>query len=93
MSSRLMPPKVGSREAMMSTSLSTSVSSSSISNTSILANFLNNTAFPSMTGLDAKGPMFPRPSTAVPLVITPTRFPRAVTRATSVGFLTIIPQA
>ena len=33
---------------------------------------------PSITGLAASGPMSPRPSTAVPLVMTATRLPRAV---------------
>src|SRR6516162_3366346 len=42
------------------------------------ANFLKRQAFPSMTGLPASGPMLPRPSTAVPLVTTATRLPRAV---------------
>jgi hypothetical protein len=46
-----------------------------------LANFLNSTALPSITGLAASGPMAPRPSTAVPLVMTPTRLARAVKRA------------
>ena len=73
MSSRLMPPKVGSSAAMMSTSLSGSCSSSSMSNTSMPANFWNSTPLPSITGLPASGPMSPRPSTAVPLVITATR--------------------
>ena len=40
------------------------------------ANFLNSTALPSITGLAASGPIAPRPSTAVPLLITPTRLPR-----------------
>ncbi len=44
MSSRLMPPKVGSSEAMMSISLSGSRSASSMSNTSTPANFLNRQA-------------------------------------------------
>ncbi|CUI45912.1 Uncharacterised protein [Achromobacter xylosoxidans] len=78
MSSRLMPPKVASRPAMISTSLSGSVSLISMSNTSSPANFLNSTALPSITGLEASAPILPRPSTAVPLVITPTRLPRAV---------------
>ncbi|CUI65493.1 Uncharacterised protein [Achromobacter aegrifaciens] len=78
MSSRLIPPKVASRPAMISTSLSGSVSLISISKTSRPANFLNSTALPSITGLEANAPMLPRPSTAVPLVITPTRLPRAV---------------
>ena len=35
---------------------------------------------PSCTGFAAAAPTPPRPGTAVPLVITPTRFPRAVYR-------------
>ncbi len=93
MSSRLMPPKVGSRAATMSTSRSTFFSFTSISKTSILANFLNNTALPSITGLAARGPMSPSPSTAVPLETTATRLPRAVTRAASRGSSTISSQA
>ena len=85
MSSRLMPPKVGSSEAMMSTSLSGSRSSISMSNTSMPANFWNSTPLPSITGLPASGPMSPRPSTAVPLVITATRLPRAVISLACVG--------
>ena len=50
----------------------------SISKTSISANILNNNAFPSITGFDASGPISPSPKTAVPLVITATRFPLAV---------------
>ena len=41
-----------------------------MSNTSMPANFLNSTPLPSITGLAASGPMSPRPSTAVPLVMT-----------------------
>ena len=93
MSSRLMPPKVGSRPAMISTSLSGSVSLISMSNTSRPANFLNSTALPSITGLEASAPMLPRPSTAVPLEITPTRLPRPVKRNTLAGSATISSQA
>ena len=50
----------------------------SMSNTSMPANFLNRTALPSITGLEASGPILPRPSTAVPLVTTATRFCRMV---------------
>ena len=85
MSSRLMPPKVGSSAATMSTKRSGSGSSTSMSKTSMPANFLNRTALPSITGLAASGPMLPSPSTAVPLVTTPTRLPRAVTLAASAG--------
>jgi len=35
--------------------------------------------------LAASGPMAPNPSTAVPLLITPTRLPRAVRVAASAG--------
>lgn len=40
--------------------------------------FLNNTALPSITGLAASGPIFPKPSTAVPFDITATKFPLLV---------------
>ena len=83
-SSRLIPPKVGSKAQTISTNLSTSFSCISISKTSILANFLKSTALPSITGLDAKGPISPKPNTAVPLETTPTRLPRAVTAAACV---------
>ena len=75
---------------MMSTNLSKSCFSlTSISNTSIPANFLNKTALPSITGLDAKGPISPKPNTAVPLVMTATKFPRAVYLKALFGSLTI----
>ena len=45
-----------------------------MSNTSISAKILNSSPLPSITGFDAKGPIFPRPSTAVPLLITATKF-------------------
>ena len=52
-----------------------------MSNTSMPANFLNRTALPSITGLPARGPILPRPSTAVPLETTATRLARAVSSA------------
>ena len=84
-----MPPKVGSRLAMISTSFSGSVSSISMSNTSIPANFLNRQPLPSMTGLLARAPILPRPSTAVPLLMTATRLPREVRFSASSGSLLI----
>jgi hypothetical protein len=60
-----------------------------MSNTSMSANFLKRTPLPSITGLLASGPMSPSPSTAVPSVITATRFPRAVYLKTSAGSLKI----
>ena len=77
-SSRLIPPKVGSKDLMIWMSFFGSFSLISRSKTSIPANFLKRTPFPSMTGLDASGPISPRPSTAVPLEITATRLPFAV---------------
>ena len=77
-SSRLIPPKVGSNEAIISINLSGSCSLISISNTLMPANFLNNTPFPSITGFDASAPIFPNPNTAVPFEITATKLARAV---------------
>ena len=54
MSSRLMPPKVGSSAATVSTTRSMVSASISMSNTSMPANFLNRTALPSITGFDAE---------------------------------------
>ena len=55
-----------------------SVSSTSMSKTSMPANFLNRQPLPSITGLPASAPMLPSPSTAVPLLITATRLLRDV---------------
>ena len=78
MSSKLMAPNVGSKDCTIRTNSSGSLQSISMSKTSIPANFLNNTPLPSITGLEASGPILPKPKTAVPLVITPTKFPFAV---------------
>ena len=75
MSSRLIPPKVGAMILTVSINLSTSLVSNSISILSISAKILNNNDFPSITGFEASGPMSPNPKTAVPLVITATKFP------------------
>ena len=73
----------------MSTSLSGSRSLISMSKQSRPENFLNSTALPSITGFAASGPIAPRPSTAVPLVTTATRLPRAVSVDASRGSRTI----
>ena len=78
MSSRLIPPKVGAIFLTVSINLSTSLVSTSISKTSISAKILNNSPFPSITGLEASGPISPSPRTAVPLEITATRLPLVV---------------
>ena len=78
MSSRLMPPKVGSSALTTRTISSGSVASISRSKTSMSAKRLKRTPLPSITGLAARAPTLPRPSTAVPLEMTATRFPLAV---------------
>ena len=49
-----------------------------IGKASMPAKFLKRMAFPSITGIAARGPMSPRPKTAVPSVTTATRFPLEV---------------
>src|SRR5690606_22065178 len=78
MSSRLIPPNVGSRDFTMRTNSSGSVQSISRSNTSMSAKRLKSTPLPSMTGLAASAPTLPSPSTAVPLEMTAIRLPLAV---------------
>ena len=75
MSSKLIPPNVGEMAFTVSINLSGSFSFTSMSKTSIPAKILNNKPLPSMTGLPAKGPIFPKPKTAVPFEITATKFP------------------
>ncbi|MNQ89967.1 hypothetical protein D3C85_1052920 [compost metagenome] len=77
-SSRFTPPKVGSRALTIFTKSSTFLVSSSKSNTSISAKILKSKPLPSITGFPASGPISPKPKTAVPLLITATRFPFAV---------------
>ena len=77
-SSRLIPPNVGAILATVSMNPSVLGASTSMSKTSISANSLNRTDFPSMTGLPATAPTLPRPSTADPSVTTATRFPLLV---------------
>ena len=74
-SSKFIPPKVPAIFFIVEIISSEFLLSISISIESISANLLNNTAFPSMTGLDARAPKFPRPSIAEPLLITATKFP------------------
>ncbi len=78
MSSRLTPPKVGSNALTIFTNSSTFLVSNSMSNTSMSAKILNKSPLPSITGLPACAPISPSPNTAVPLLITATKFPLAV---------------
>ena len=61
MSSRLIPPKLGASRTTVSTISSGSWVSSVIGTASTPPNALNRTALPSITGIDARGPMLPRP--------------------------------
>ena len=78
MSSRLIPPKLLEMRAMVFTISSTSWVSTHRGKASTPANSLKRTHLPSITGIPARGPMFPRPSTAEPSVMTATRFCRRV---------------
>jgi len=78
MSSRLMPPTVGSSSWQNRMTSSGVSEPTSRSNTSMSANALKRIPFPSITGLPARAPMLPSPRTAVPLLTTATRFPFAV---------------
>ena len=77
-SSRFMPPNVGSKHFTTLTISSGSLVSRHIGNASTPAKVLNRTALPSITGIPAAGPMSPSPRTAVPLVTTATMFPLQV---------------
>ena len=77
-SSRLIPPKVGAIIFTVSINLSTSSVSTSISIPSMSAKILNKRLLPSITGLEASGPILPKPKTAVPFEIMATKFPLEV---------------
>ena len=85
MSSRLIPPKLGASRTTVSTISSGSWVSSVIGTASTPPNALNRTALPSITGIDARGPMLPRPSTAEPSVTMATVFATHVYSSCSAG--------
>ncbi len=60
---------------MVSTMTVGSLESTQMGMASMSAKRLNRAHFPSMTGMLAAGPISPRPSTAVPSVMTATRLP------------------
>ena len=66
MSSRLMPPKPGAIASTVATIASGSLVLRTIGNASTPANSLKSMHLPSITGIEASGPMSPRPSTAEP---------------------------
>ena len=75
---QLLEPTVGSRSWQNFMTSSACSDPTSRSKTSRSANCLKRLPLPSMTGLPASAPMLPSPRTAVPLVTTATRLPRAV---------------
>ena len=89
MSSKLIPPNVGLILITVFTKSSTSVAFISMSMESISAKILKSIPFPSITGLLASGPRFPRPRIAVPFEITATKFPLPVYLYTSSMFAAI----
>ena len=75
MSSKFIPPNVGSKVLTAAINSATELDFTSISKTSMPAKFLNKIPLPSITGLEASGPMLPRPRTAVPSEMTATKLP------------------
>ena len=78
MSSKFIPPNPGAIILTVCTISSTFFVSKHIGNASTSANSLNSTAFPSITGNPALGPISPKPNTADPSVTTATKFPLEV---------------
>ncbi len=78
MSSKFIPPQDLLIIETLSTNFLVFRVSISKSMPSISAKRLNNTAFPSITGFEARAPKLPSPKTADPLEITATIFPFAV---------------
>ena len=77
-SSKLIPPKLFPIFAIQLIISSAFCESTSMSIESMSANLLNKTAFPSITGFEAREPKFPSPKIADPLEITATVFPLLV---------------
>ena len=91
-SSRLIPPKVGSSALTIRMISSVSFVPRQIGQASIPPNSLKSIAFPSMTGIAASGPMSPRPRTAVPSETMATAFLRIVRENDFFGSLAIAMQ-
>ena len=77
-SSKLIPPKLGSSLAIVSTNSSVSCVFNANGIASTFPSALNNTHFPSITGIEASAPIFPNPKTAEPSVMTATKWLLAV---------------
>ena len=78
MSSRLIPPKDFAMSRTVETISSTSRLSMQMGTASTPPKALNSAHFPSITGMEASGPISPKPSTADPSVTTATVFQRRV---------------
>jgi hypothetical protein len=85
MSSRLIPPNMGSIRCTVSTSSSGPETRRHTGTALTPPKALKSTALPSITGRAASGPMSPRPSTAVPSVTTATVLDFIVYSCTSAG--------
>ena len=72
MSSRLIPPKAGAIFTTVLMISSVSCVSRQIGTALTPPNSLKRTAFPSITGIAARAPILPRPSTALPSETTAT---------------------
>jgi len=72
MSSRFMPPKVGSMSSQAWTISSGSLVLRQMGKASTPPKYLKSSALPSMTGMAALGPMSPSPRTRVPSETTAT---------------------
>ena len=73
-SSKLIPPKAGAILTTVSMISSVSCVSKQIGNAFTPPNSLKRAAFPSITGMAARAPILPRPSTALPSDTTATVF-------------------
>ncbi len=85
MSSRLMPPKEGSSALTTAMKVSGSRASSTSGTASTPPRSLKMSAFPSMTGSPASGPMSPSPRTRVPSETMAMVLPRLVSSQTCAG--------
>ncbi len=77
-SSRLIPPKVGCSILTRLTSSSASFASTQSGTASTPPKYLKRSAFPSITGRPASGPILPRPRTRVPSETMATKLPLLV---------------
>ena len=92
MSSRLIPPKVGSSGDDLDDLVGIRLAQLDVEHVDV-GELLEEAALPSMTGFAASGPIWPSPRTAVPLETTATRLAREVSAAASSGSSAMARQA